>query len=343
MMSVSMRGIQKRFGGAPVLEGVDLDVPQGSATAVLGPSGCGKTTLLRLIAGFLTPDAGTVHLADELVASTEANRPTARRRVGYVAQEGALFPHLDVAGNITFGLGRRQRRSRLRVGELLELVGLSPELATRFPHELSGGQQQRVAVARALAPGPSVVLLDEPFSSLDAGLREDTGRAVLQALRFAGTTTVLVTHDQDEALSLADEVAVMRSGRVAQVGSPRELYERPVDRGVAEFVGAAVLLDAVVSGGTAQSVLGALPVLGPARPGPQRVLARPEQIVLTSAEASALRARVEGVTYYGHDATVQVVLEQPGKLAVQSRMRGSDAPSVGDVVGVSFEGGVRCL
>jgi iron(III) transport system ATP-binding protein len=347
MISVTVRGLTKSFGRLPVLLGVDLDVAQGSTTAVLGPSGCGKTTLLRLVAGFLRPDGGTIRLADELVASATSSVPTARRRVGYVAQEGALFPHLDVARNITFGLGREGRRSGDRVAELLELVGLPARVAHRYPHELSGGQQQRVAVARALAPRPSVVLLDEPFSSLDAGLRGETGRAVLQALQATGATAVLVTHDQDEALSLADQVAVMRGGLVAQAGTPRQVYEEPVDQGVAEFVGAAVVLDAVPvgsgpSGSRVQCALGELDVVGPASAAAGSVLVRPEQIVLSPPASSDLKARVVEVSYHGHDASVRLRLE-PSGTQVLSRIAGSGAPTVGEVVGVAVHGPVRRL
>ena len=256
MTALTLRGVTKSFGSTTVLHGVDLDVPARELTAILGPSGCGKTTLLRLIAGFLDPDAGTIAFGDQEVFRPGRSLPPQRRRVGYVPQEGALFPHLDVAGNIGFGMPRGARRQGTRVAELLELVGLPFAVSTRLPHELSGGQQQRVALARALAPSPSVVLLDEPFASLDAGLREGTGRAVADALRAASATGILVTHDQGEALSLADQVAVMRDGRLAQVGTPKQVYDAPADLDVARFVGGAVVLPAVVDGASATSVLG---------------------------------------------------------------------------------------
>ena len=261
-----------------MLRGVDLHVPARTLTAVLGPSGCGKTTLLRLVAGFDDPDSGTIALGGATVAGAGRPRPPQHRRVGYVPQEGALFPHLSVAANVGFGLARKQR-SAGRVGELLELVGLPPALAGRHPHELSGGQQQRVALARALAPRPSIVLLDEPFSSLDAGLRESTRRAVADALAAAEATAVLVTHDQAEALSLADQVAVMRHGRLVQLAAPETVYRSPSDAGVAGFVGEAVLLPASVSDGYATCELGSLAVRG-AVSGPARILLRPEQLVL---------------------------------------------------------------
>src|SRR4051812_7811614 len=213
MSSLTVTAVTKSYGATPVLTGVDLHVPEGSFTALLGPSGCGKTTLLRLVAGFDDPDRGTVGVGGRRVAGAGRSVPARRRHIGFVPQEGGLFPHLSVAGNVTFGLPRRQRRDAGRVRELLDLVGLDPALATRAPHQLSGGQQQRVALARALAPQPSLVLLDEPFSSLDASLRDEARRAVAAALRAAGATAVLVTHDQAEALSTADQVAVLRGGR----------------------------------------------------------------------------------------------------------------------------------
>jgi iron(III) transport system ATP-binding protein len=342
MMPLSIRDLAKSYGGPPVLAGVDLDVPAGSLTAILGPSGCGKTTLLRLIAGFLTPDAGTIHLGDRLVAGPGRSVPTARRHVGYVAQEGALFPHLDVAANIGFGLPRARRRGGARIDDLLDLVGLDPALARRMPYELSGGQQQRVALARALAPEPGVVLLDEPFSSLDAGLRGETGRAVVQALRALDATAVLVTHDQAEALSLADQVAVMRSGRLVQVGAPQALYEAPSDRGVAEFVGAAVVLPATWREDSAECALGVLRGSVPAGLHPQAVMVRPEQLLLGQPDRAAVRGRVREVSYYGHDASVRLVLEGSNSEVV-ARVRGSDAPVPGALVGVTVDGPARPL
>jgi iron(III) transport system ATP-binding protein len=227
MTALTIRQVTKSFGDVRALGGVDLQVADKTLTAVLGPSGCGKTTLLRLIAGFTAPDSGTIAFGDKQVAAPDQSLPPQRRGVGYVPQEGALFPHLDIAANITFGLPRRDRRSRRRVTDLLGLVGLSEQMAGRYPHELSGGQQQRVALARALAPRPSIILLDEPFSSVDAALRLNAGRAVADALRAAGATAVLVTHDQNEALSLADQVAVMTNGCILQTGTPDTIYTSP--------------------------------------------------------------------------------------------------------------------
>jgi iron(III) transport system ATP-binding protein len=335
MTALSLSGITKAFGSTQVLRGVDLHVPARTLTAVLGPSGCGKTTLLRLVAGFDDPDSGTIALGGETVAGAGRPRPPQHRRVGYVPQEGALFPHLSVAANVSFGLPRRSR-STDRVGSLLELVGLDPALAGRHPHELSGGQQQRVALARALAPEPSVVLLDEPFSSLDAGLRESTRRAVAAALVAAETTAVLVTHDQAEALSLADQVAVMRQGRLVQLAAPETVYGSPTDAGVAGFVGEAVLLPATVCGGYATCELGSLPVRGATGSGPARILLRPEQLLLSD-NGTGVPARVSDVSYFGHDASVRLELVTGGT-EVLARVAGHDRPRPGSVVRLSVAG-----
>jgi len=342
---LSVAGISKSFGPVGVLHDVHLEVAPGSLTAVLGRSGCGKTTLLRIVAGFVAPDAGTVALDGRPVVDL----PPERRRVGYVSQEGSLFPHLTVAGNVGFGLPRRQRRARHRVDELLELVGLDAGFADRYPHQLSGGQQQRVALARALAPGPRLVLLDEPFAALDAELRESTRRAVAAALDHAGTTAVLVTHDQGEALSMAGQVAVLSEGRVVQAAPPEELYRRPADADVAAFVGDAVLLPATVRAGRAESVLGALPVAGHPDAGPTTVLVRPEQIVLEpvvdGGAPGEVVARVVDATFYGHDATVRLHVrpgsgEHPPPGPLVARTPGHAAPAVGTDVRLTVQGSV---
>jgi iron(III) transport system ATP-binding protein len=336
MNAVAVRGLTKSYGAVTALRGVDLDVPADSLTAILGPSGCGKTTLLRLIAGFITPDAGTIAFGGKQVHGLAPER----RRVGYVPQEGALFPHLDVAANILFGLPRRRRRDRRRLAELLDLVGLHEEMAARYPHELSGGQQQRVALARALAPGPAIVLLDEPFSSLDAGLRLSTGRAVASALRAARTTAILVTHDQNEALSLADQVAAMGDGRIAQTAAPDVIYNRPADLAVAAFVGAAVIVPATVEGLTAHCDLGSLPVSDGSVQGPAQVLVRPERIAIhEKSAADGIPARVIEIAYFGHDATVHLDL-QPSGTEITARVIGTSPPALGAEVRVAVQGPV---
>jgi iron(III) transport system ATP-binding protein len=337
MSDLVVRGLTKSFGTTRVLEGVDLTVRSGSLTAVLGPSGCGKSTLLRIVAGFERSDAGTVVLGGREVSGGRAGWvPPERRRVGVVPQEGALFGHLDAASNVAFGLSRRDPQRRRRVAELLELVGLAG-LGNRMPSELSGGQQQRVALARALAPQPEVVLLDEPFSALDAGLRASVRADVVAALRDARATAVLVTHDQEEALSTADQVALLSGGTIVQAGSPRELYWHPVNAAVAQFVGDANLIDAEVVDGELKTELGALEPLG----GPRwvsgavgRALVRPEQVRLDA--IGGIRATVVETVFYGHDAVIR--LDLAGR-ALLSRTQGV-LPMAGEQVRVKVSGPV---
>jgi len=333
---LEVRGLRHSYGEVGVLRGVDLTVPSGALTAVVGRSGCGKSTLLRLVAGFDHPDDGTVAIGGQAVTGPGAPVPPERRRIGYVTQEGNLFPHLTVARNITFGLHRRQRRTGHRVVELLELVGLDESYAGRRPHELSGGQQQRVALARALAPRPDLVLLDEPFSSLDPELRVGTRRAVADALAASGTTTVLVTHDQTEALSLAGRVAVLRDGIIVQDGAPADLYRRPGDHGVAAFLGDVVELPAQFRDGLATTALGDLPA--ERRNGASSVLVRPEQIALRPAGEGAATAEVIGIDYFGPYAVVRV--RTADGLVVNARCPGHLLPGVGERVGVAVTGTV---
>ena len=337
MRQVAVTGLHKAFGAHPVLTGVDLEVPAGSLTAILGPSGSGKTTLLRLMAGFERLDAGTIGIGDVLVDGPGVYVAPERRRIGYVPQEGNLFPHLTVAGNVGFGLTARERRGgkRVKVDAMLETVGLGG-FGRRYPHQLSGGQQQRVALARALAIEPAVVLLDEPFASLDASLRAGLRADVQEIFRRAGTTAVLVTHDQDEALSTADWVAVLRDGKIAQCAPPDDLYRRPADAALASFVGDANLLEGVLADGVVKTMLGPLPLdpaattLGTA--GRVTVLVRPEQINLGPNE-DGLTARVTAYRYHGHDAVLHV---QPGNDAgaqpIVVRIAGGPHRPVGSTV-----------
>jgi iron(III) transport system ATP-binding protein len=351
MKELAVRGARKSFGDLKVLDGVDLTVPAGSFTAILGSSGSGKTTLLRIIAGFEHLDGGQVQLGPELV--DDGHRvfvPSERRRIGYVPQEGALFPHLSVGRNIAFGLRRGPQR-RERVMELLDMVGLTG-LGRRYPHQLSGGQQQRVALARALATDPEIVLLDEPFSSLDAGLRASVRSEVHDVLRQAGTTSILVTHDQDEALSMADHVAVLRHGVIAQLDSPAGIYQRPLDPALARFLGESNVLHATVSavGGAvaADTPLGALRVEGWPKTGSgaaadgslAHVMIRPEQLVIGEVGAAAIVATVESYEYYGHDAVVRVRPEAVPLPDLVVRVTGGTPLATGARVGLSVLGSV---
>ena len=309
MSDLIVTDLHKRFGGNPVLRGLDLTVPAGSFTALLGSSGAGKTTLMRLLAGFELPDRGTVKMGGRVVVADGKHVPPEQRRIAYVPQEGSLFPHLTVAANVGFGLPRAARRRE--TGELLELVGLAG-LERRYPHELSGGEQQRVALARALAIKPEVVLLDEPFASLDAHLRAGVREEVRRILRQSETTTLLVTHNQDEALSVADLVAVLRNGRIVQHASPQGIYTGPVDGELAQFVGEANLLAGRLDGALVKTPLGSLPARGKGVPSsspcPATVLIRPEQIVLEAADGTEPRGQVIRSRYHGHDTLLLVAL-----------------------------------
>jgi len=317
--ALSIRGVTARYGSTEVLHALDLDVPSGSTTSILGPSGSGKTTLLRVIAGFEPAAAGSVTIGDRCVEGAGRSVPPEKRRIGYVAQDGALFPHLTVAKNVAFGLRRSPSRAD-RVAELLDMVGLDA-FAGRYPHELSGGQQQRVALARALASRPQVVLLDEPFAALDAALRQDVRREVGAILREAGTTVVLVTHDQDEALSFADRVAVLRAGVIVQVGEPAELYDRPVDVELAEFLGAANIVPGVGFSYGVKTALGELRT-DPAVPAGVGVLVlvRPEQVRLTDGPPNAT---VGALDYHGHDVLITVTTDAGATVLVRTPPRSS--------------------
>lgn len=298
---VELHDIEKRLGGALIIDRLSLTVPPGSVTVLLGPSGSGKSTLLRLISGLETPDAGRVVIGTATVAGDGAWVPPEKRRVGMVFQDWALFPHLSVGANVAFGVPRGERTAE-RIAEALTLVGL-PGMEERAPHTLSGGQQQRVALARALAPRPDVLLLDEPFSNLDAALRRRLRTEVHELLVSLEVTTVFVTHDQEEAFVLGDQVAVVREGRIVQLGSPNELYRRPVDPWVAGFVGEANLLAGQADGTTASTVVGAIPLLAPQH-GAVQVVLRPEQLRVVAGGDAV----VELVEYHGHDATARVRL-----------------------------------
>ncbi|WP_343529739.1 ABC transporter ATP-binding protein [Yokenella regensburgei] len=278
---IELTNISKKFGQTSVLENLNLTVMPSSRTVIVGPSGSGKTTLLRILAGFESPDSGQIILNGRTLFDEHTFIPAHQRGIGFVPQEGGLFPHMKVGDNIAYGLKGTKQENQRRVAELMDLVSLRHELAGHWPHEISGGQQQRVALARALAQEPALMLLDEPFSALDTGLRAATRKATADLLDEAGVASILVTHDQQEALSFASQIAVIREGRFAQVGSPMEVYSQPVDEATALFLGDALIFRAQVSGGVANCELGALPVDNPAALGEKRIMLRPEQVVIT--------------------------------------------------------------
>ncbi len=320
--------LTKHFGAATALDEFELEVPPGAILALLGPSGCGKTTALRVVAGFDRPDGGSVEIGGHTVVDDTRSVPPEQRRVGMVFQDYALFPHMTVAANIAYGLGRSPAA---RVAEVLELVGLAG-LGTRMPHELSGGEQQRVALARALAPEPAVILLDEPFSNLDASLRDRMRRDVRTILAEADATAIFVTHDQEEALAIADIVAVMRDGRVHQIGTPHQVYRTPASPWIARFVGESEFLDGVAGVGQVTTELGTFPQFGELR-GEVQVMIRPEWVHPTpSTEGVALVVDHE---YYGHDQLL--VLELPGGRRITSRIGSNRLLATGDRVDIGID------
>ncbi|HEU4481245.1 MAG TPA: ABC transporter ATP-binding protein [Actinomycetota bacterium] len=329
--TVVVRAISRSFGGTPVLGGVDLDVRAGSLVALLGPSGCGKTTLLRTIAGLETPDGGRVEIGDRTVVDAGRGIFVApeRRRVGMVFQDAALFPHLSVGANVAFGLPRHERRSDY-VTEVLRMVDLDG-LVARDPCTLSGGQQQRVALARALANKPSVILLDEPFSNLDATLRVQIRLEVRRVLRDLGVSALFVTHDQEEAFSLGESVAVMFDGVVDQQASPSEIYEAPATRRVAEFIGDGNFIPGDARDRVAETRFGNVPLARDAS-GPVDVMLRAEELLVHPGD----EALIEEVVFYGHDAVYIVKL--PDGSRFHSRVLATPEFRPGDRVDLKYSG-----
>jgi len=364
---VTVEGLRVSYGETGVLDNVTLGIPRGSLVAVLGPSGCGKTTLLRAVAGLLPASAGTIKVGDRVVSAPGVQLAPEKRGMGWVPQDASLFPHLTVGENIGFGLPHATRADRAarsaRVAELAELVGLSG-FVDRSPSQLSGGQAQRVSLARALAPRPDLMLLDEPFAALDPLLRSALRSEVAALLHDQKSTSLLVTHDQEEALSLADYVAVMRGGRLLQWGTPAEVYERPLSLWVAAFVGDTVELEGRWSAGRVECALG--PVDAVAVDGgvdlngtPVRLMLRPEwihlspavtRIVSPTAESAKpatphgprgepsgterITATVVSIAYGGHDALVS--LELLDGAIIRARVAAPDLPKRGDRVRVSI-------
>jgi len=317
---LTVSGLSKSFGAMTqhVVDEVSFSLEAGSIVGLLGPSGCGKTTTLRLIAGFERPDSGRIELAGQTLFGDGVDCPPERRGIGFVFQDYALFPHLSVFENVTFGLGHLKRSERVhRAEEVLGLVGLTI-FRDRQPAQLSGGQQQRVALARALAPHPKLILLDEPFSSLDAGLRAATRLEIRKILKGIGATALLVTHDQQEAMSFSDHLIVMRSGRIEQQGRPEALYSRPRTAFVASFLGRTNLIAGHGAGGVVQTALGAV-TLEPASPdsisleqtsdtGAVMLSVRPEHLRLSALNSGSggIQALVSAREFEGHSITYTV-------------------------------------
>ena len=304
-IDVAVRNIAKRYAQVSAVKQVSFELPKGQLMALLGPSGCGKTTTLRLIAGFERLDRGEIEIGGKRVAGPGLHLPPERRSIGMVFQEYALFPHLSVEQNVRFGLHHYAGDADRRVAFVLDLVGLTG-YEKRMPHELSGGQQQRVALARALAPEPDVVLLDEPFSNLDAGLRVRVRAEVRAILRQANATAIFVTHDQEEALSLVDTVAVLIDGVLRQMGPPQQLYRSPADRDVAAFLGDANFIPGTAHGRRVSSELGDLELTAEHH-GPVDVLVRPESVAVSPAPAGS-PVRVRNILFFGHDQLISLQL-----------------------------------
>src|SRR5699024_8576528 len=380
MKKLVVNNLSKRFANVQALDNVSVELEEGKILAVLGPSGCGKTTLLRSIAGFETPDYGSIQVDNRVLFDRRTNIKPELRKIGYVPQHGVLFPHLSVANNIAFGLHSTTLSTaerRLRVAEMLELVGM-PGLERRMPHELSGGQQQRIALARALAPSRSLVLLDEPFSALDAGLRQTLREEVKSTLASINATAIIVTHDQEEALSMADSVAVMREGQCVQVADPVTIYQHPTDIKVAKFVGEATLIPAdlipprqapSVLDNTALQVLeeskdllaqtpeltekqelqrafcalGELPLSANSavQSGPATIMIRPEQFLLCEPRHAQITGRVLKSIYCGH-STLLMVQTNPhcGDHEIQVRLNGAQKIVPEDIVHLCVRGEV---
>lgn len=342
MTFLTIDALSKSYGAAVALDEVTLHIGAGGRTAVVGPSGSGKTTLLRLLAGFDTPRSGRITMDGRVLADGASAVPAHQRDIGVVMQDGALFPHLSVADNIAFGVAGSARHRTALVHELGELVGLERSMLARKPEALSGGQQQRVALARALARRPKLMLLDEPFSALDTGLRANTRKAVAELLQSAGVTTVLVTHDQAEALSFADHVAVMDSGKILQAGPPRELYLRPRSAMIAMFLGEALILPATLSGGKAHCALGSVEVDAPGRAGRADIMLRPEQVSL-SASGPGAACRILEVEFAGATSVFTLAMASPGGSPVVLRQASDARMSVGACAWLGVSGCAHVL
>ncbi|GIU84908.1 MAG: ABC transporter [Acidimicrobiales bacterium] len=336
--ALEVRGLTKRFGSVEAVGDVSFTVDPDEIVCLVGPSGCGKSTLLRLVAGLITPDRGEIRSYGRVLQDASTSLPPERRGIGIVFQEPALFPNLTVEGNVAFGLPRRQRGST-RVSEMLRLVGLA-DMSGRYPHELSGGERQRVALARALAPAPSVLLLDEPFANLDQNLRERLRDDVMEILRRTGTPSLLVTHDQSEALALADRILVMRDGRIEQAGPPDEVFHRPSSRFVAEFLGEADFVPARICDDRCETELGSVPApeTVPGRADGLVMMVRPDDLVVevvVSQGGGEPNARVLASEFQGGYRLVRLRLLSG--TVVRARLHHSVEIGTGDEVHVRLD------
>ena len=340
MSSLEISHLKVSLGNRLILDDLSFSLAEGQIAALLGPSGCGKTTLLRSIAGLIQPSDGTIRFGKQLVSLSSLVMPSHKRKIGYVPQEGALFPHLSVADNIAFGLDRSvftKDQIRQTTKEMLNLIGLQG-YESRMPNQLSGGQQTRVALARALAIKPAIILLDEPFSALDEALRDDLRSDVINLLRASKTTAILVTHDREEALVSADVVALMRAGKIVQQGSPEAVYSKPISPAIAVSTGDALVLDAQRLADGSTSYLFNPAAVGASSESGQIVI-RPEEITLDrTISATSPKGRISKIDYYGHDAMVTV--EVAGQ-SIKVRIPGPFDFVVGEEVGVHHTGPVR--
>ena len=319
---LQVQGLARRFGGRTVVDDVSFALQAGQVTCLLGQSGCGKSTTLRIIAGVDRQDAGTVAIDGASVSGPDGHTPPEKRSVGLMFQDFALFPHLSVAENVAFGLPRKDPDRQRRVDEMLERVSLSG-FGAKYPHELSGGEQQRVALVRALAPRPRIMLMDEPFSGLDERLRDGIRDETLALLKEEGTAVLLVTHEPHEAMRMADEILLMRSGRIVQRGAPYNLYNAPVDRAAAAFFSDINILEGVSRGALTETPFGAFLTPGLADGAPVEIIIRPQHLKIdfdragrgpnpTASDGTAARALVERARFLGRESLVEFRLEQGG-------------------------------
>lgn len=347
MTSLEINDLSVDLNSRQVLKNLNLQIPSGSFAAILGPSGCGKTTLLRSIAGLITPSGGAIRFGKQLVSVSSLVLPPHKRNIGYVPQEGGLFPHLSVAENVSFSLARKisnQEKNQI-VNEMLELVGMKG-FNDRSPQELSGGQQTRIALARALAMKPAMVLLDEPFAALDQALRVDISEEVVALLKKSGTTSIMVTHDREDALVSADVIALMRGGTVVQSGTPAQVYLNPISAEVALSTGDIDVIPAIkLANSQYSTALNEVNFNLANQPAANlgQILIRPEEISISDeVTAGAVTAKITKINYYGHDALFELQVGQSLQ-SIRARITGPSHYRVGDTVSISHNGPIRWI